>query len=81
MKLYQSKKKVHAEPMSNDQWERYREEVLLANGKSYSTADTKAGKMFRDGFHVVYNMDTPDEYHSWCPRQEFLAGNVVINYR
>lgn len=26
-----------------------------------------------DGYHVVYSKDTPDEYHSWSPKDVFEA--------
>ena len=75
---YRSIKEVHGEPMSNEQWENFRVDVLLANAKNYSTADTKAGSQYRDGYHVVYNLGEDNEYHSWSPKKEFEEGNVLV---
>jgi hypothetical protein len=30
------------------------------------------------GYHVVYNRDTVNEYHSWSPKQAFDEGYLEI---
>lgn len=66
MQHYQCHKKVHAEPMTLGDFK------TLA-GKTGMIGDPKA-----EGYHVVYDMGTEKEYHSWSPKEVFEAGYSVI---
>jgi len=66
LKLYQCHKKVHAEPMT------------LGEFKFHSGKKDLIGKDESEGYLVVYNQDTQDEYHSWSPKDVFEAGYSEI---
>lgn len=66
LKLYKCHKQVHAEPMSLG-------EFKIHSGKKDLIGDPAA-----EGYLVVYNQDTEQEYHSWSPKDVFEAGYSEI---
>lgn len=68
LKLYQSIKQVHAEPMT---FGHFNTTIRAVPGGEKFTQESP-------GYHVVYGLGTPDEYHSWSPKDIFDAGNVEI---
>lgn len=65
MQAYQSKKIVHAEPMTSTQWIQTREQH---KGVGYSDATLEEGLA---GYTVCYNKGTDKEYWSWSPKDVF----------
>ena len=73
LRAYESKKVVHAEPMTSRMFVIWTENNPQANfNKGVDAADDQ------DGFRVVYDIDTDTEYHSWCPEAQFRKGNKLI---
>lgn len=70
MKEYQSKKTVHAKPMTSTEWKAYRTGLL-----KYSDATIDDDL---DGYVVVYNQDKENEYWSWSPKAEFESGYLDV---
>ena len=72
LKLYRSHKLVHAEPMYKGNYDTFRE----VNGSLRSSiidGDSEA-----EGYHIVYELGSDDEYHSWCPKDKFEKGNKLV---
>jgi len=63
LKHYQSHKTVHAKPMSRGDYNKFKGWEIPAEE---NPAD--------EGYQVVYNLNTPDEYISWSPKHIFDAG-------
>ena len=68
MEKYISKKVVHAEPMTSDEWQ-----FARSGFDNYSDATLDTGL---DGYHVVYGLGSDSEYHSWSPKEQFELGNL-----
>ena len=73
MKLYQSVKKVWAEPMTLGEFHKIKDKF-----EKHSDGPIK-GRDDAPGYHVMYGKDTPHEYHSWCPDHIFEAGNILLD--
>lgn len=71
LKAYQSKKQVHAEPMTSTEWMRTR-----AQYTNYSDATLEQGLA---GYCVCYNKGTDKEYWSWSPKDVFEEGYIALN--
>jgi len=67
LKFYQCIKQVHAEPMTFAHFLTLRS-ILNAGGMD----------PLANGYHVIYNMGTEDEYHSWSPKAIFEGGYLEI---
>lgn len=63
MLQFKCHKEVHAEPMTLGEYNKFRGWTMPEDEDPQ-----------RKGVHVVYNKDTPDEYHSWSPADIFSAG-------
>lgn len=72
MITYISKKIVHAEPATSDEWLIERE---LLRDTTFSNATIEPGL---DGYMVVYNSHKPNEYWSWTPKEAFEKGYILI---
>lgn len=67
MQKYKCHKEVHAEPMDLGTYNEYR-------GWAIPDDEDPA----RQGYHVVYNLGTPSEYHSWTPKEELEKGYTPV---
>lgn len=87
MKKYVSFKQVSAEEMSRNEfvnmvktaYDHNREaDVPIAYWEN--KYNTGLGSVLMDvpGYHVVYSEGTPNEYHSWSPRDSFVNGYMEI---
>lgn len=84
LKLYQSIKKVHAQPKTDvDYNECIRKSVVENTGFDVSktrgilsNVDTDNP---REGYLVIYQKDQPNQYISWCPKTEFEEGNIACD--
>lgn len=66
LKLYQCHKKVHATPMN------------LGDFKEQSGKKDLIGSPETEGYLVVYQKGTEEEYLSWSPKDVFEAGYSEI---
>lgn len=66
-KLYQSTKQVHATPGTREDYLRFMNMPLNVNQEP------------ADGYIVIYNKDTPEQYISWCPKKQFEEGNLALD--
>ena len=64
---YKCVKDVHAKPMKRGEYNEYRGWKIPANEEANE-----------DGYLVVYNKDTPDQYESWSPKRIFDAGYIEL---
>lgn len=72
LKLYKSHKVTHAEPMSHREYVKF----CIKQARNIRCSVVAGGNT--DGYHIVYDMGLEDEYHSWCPRDKFEAGNSLL---
>ncbi|MCP4986095.1 MAG: hypothetical protein GY928_08525 [Colwellia sp.] len=68
MKQYKSNKIVDATPMTSSKWMTYREDLKQGG---YSDANLEPNL---EGYMVVYDPCTEDEYWSWSPKKVFEDG-------
>lgn len=68
LKRYQSIKQVHAQPMTLGEFVENVRPLNLPPGVAPTA----------EGYHVIYSKDTPDEYHSWSPKQVFEEGYLEL---
>ena len=71
MKAYKSSKTVHAEQMSQTEWLEIRSKFQKYSSSHLMGPDNP-------GYHVVYDMGTEDEYHSWSPQAQFENGYTAL---
>lgn len=69
LKLYKCHKIVHAEPMTAYQFYHQSDKAMPEHLKT---------NVAQAGYHVIYSMGTPDEYHSWQPKKAFDDGYTEI---
>lgn len=72
MKQYECHKLVHAEPMTDVEYDMSVQNNLL--GAEMARADGE-----QEGYHVIYSKGKPDEYHSWSPKKAFDEGYTEID--
>lgn len=87
MKKYVSYKQVSAEEMTRNKFVEMVKNAYQDNrdgdeslGAWESKYNTGLGSVSVDvpGYHVVYSEGTPNEYHSWSPKDNFETGYLEI---
>ena len=67
MRLYQSHKRVHAEPMTRGDYNKHRGWDIPADENPLDP-----------GYLVVYNRDTKDHFELWSPKHLFDDGYTEV---
>ena len=67
MKVYDCIRQVHATPMSREDYNEYRDWVLPVDEDGSD-----------EGYYIVYNKDTDDQYESWNPKHIFDEGYAEV---
>ena len=83
MKKYVCFKRVMAEPMTRNTFhdmvkQKYDDNRIDEWATRYNTGVIRAD-VDAPGYHVVYGVGTPNEYHSWSPAQAFESGYVEMD--
>lgn len=86
LKLYQSIKKVHAQPLTDVAFNEYisalYEVHTLANIDKVTCGFKRVDEANPiEGYLVIYQKDQPNQYISWCPKAEFEEGNIECDMK
>jgi len=73
LKQYQSHKIVHAESMTYSMYESFR-----VSNKELRSSIVEVDKNNLSGYHIIYDLGSDGEYHSWCPKGKFEKGYVEV---
>ena len=71
LQKYKSHKVVHAEPMNHDEYL----DFFADNNEELRMSIVDVAEEHLEGYHVIYQLGTPDEYHAWSPKKIFEDGN------
>lgn len=74
LQLYQSHKLTHAEPMTYVLYL-----LFQTDNPKLRSSDIDAQKGVSEGYHIVYDLGSDSEYHSWCPKDKFESGNKLFD--